>query len=178
MRIIAATNQPLEALVKEAKFREDLYYRLNVISVFIPPLRERKEDILPLARHFLKESGIKIHRPAAGFHPDAEALLMAHDWPGNIRELENAVEHAVVLSTTPEIRPSDLPFNVQKYQAVVEKKSDIPDALEDAQRLFRQDHIRGVLDRCDGNRTRASEVLGIQRAYLSRLIKELELDDV
>jgi len=176
VRIIAATHQDLERLMKEGRFREDLYYRLNVISIFLPPLRERREDILPLARHFLKLASAKLHRPPADFHPDAEELLRAHDWPGNIRELENAIEHAVVLARTPEIRATDLPFNVQANEGNRRDEPSFPDPLEEAQRAFRRLHIRRILDRCAGNRTRAAEVLQIQRTYLSRLIKELDLE--
>ena len=176
VRIIAATNQDLEQLVEQNDFREDLYYRLNVISLFLPPLRERREDVLPLAQHFLKEVGAKLHRPAKAFHADADALLLRHDWPGNIRELENAVEHAVVLATTPEIRATDLPFNVQGLELLTDGDGSLPDTLEEAQRIFRQRHIKRVLSESSGNRTNAAKTLGIQRTYLSRLIRELDLD--
>lgn len=177
VRIIAATNQDLEQLLKEGRFREDLYYRLNVISMFLPPLRERREDILPLARYFSKQASAKLHRPPIDFHEDAEQLLLAHDWPGNIRELENAVEHAVVLARTPEIRAVDLPFNVQGVLGRETVLNTYPDPLEEAQRLFRKDHIRRILNRHKGNRTHAADALKIQRTYLSRLIKELNLED-
>lgn len=177
VRIIAATNQDLEELVRTGGFREDLYYRLNVIALFLPPLRDRADDILPLAEFFLRETGARIHRPAKAFHPEAEALLLTHSWPGNIRELENAVEHAVVLARTPEIQVTDLPFNVQSDRATIRETIDVPASLDEAQRQFRQGHVRDALNRSGGNRTRAAEALGIQRTYLSRLIKELGIDD-
>jgi Nif-specific regulatory protein len=177
VRIIAATNQDLETIIREGRFREDLYYRLNVICIFLPPLRERKEDVLPLARHFLKDTSARLYRPPRELGVEAEQCLLAHDWPGNIRELENAVEHALVLARTPEIQRSDLPFNVQAAHARKPRDQEYPDALDEAQRLFRRQHIQRILDRYDGNRTRAAEALDIQRTYLSRLAKELELDD-
>ena len=177
VRIVAATNQDLEELVREGGFREDLYYRLNVIALFLPPLRSRTDDILPLASYFLQEVGARIHRPAKAFHPDAEALLCGHSWPGNIRELENAVEHAVVLARTAQVQVTDLPFNVQTNRSAIRETRDVPASLDEAQRQFRQEHIRAALNKVGGNRTRASEALGIQRTYLSRLIKELDIDD-
>ncbi len=177
VRIVAATNQDLEELVRGGGFREDLYYRLNVIALFLPPLRDRGEDILPLASYFLQDIGARIHRPAKVFHPDAVELLLSHGWPGNIRELENAIEHAVVLARTPEVQVTDLPFNVQASRVVVRETLDVPASLDEAQRQFRQRHIRDALNRYGGNRTRAAEALGLQRTYLSRLIKELDIDD-
>jgi Nif-specific regulatory protein len=177
VRIGAATNQDLEELVRGGGFREDLYYRLNVIALFLPPLRDRGEDILPLASYFLQDIGARIHRPAKVFHPDAVELLLSHGWPGNIRELENAIEHAVVLARTPEVQVTDLPFNVQASRVVVRETLDVPASLDEAQRQFRQRHIRDALNRYGGNRTRAAEALGLQRTYLSRLIKELDIDD-
>ncbi|MBM3214437.1 sigma-54-dependent Fis family transcriptional regulator [Candidatus Poribacteria bacterium] len=177
VRIIAATNQDLEELIRMDRFREDLYYRLNVISIFLPALRERRDDILPLAHHFMSQSAAKLHRHSASLHADTAAVLMNHEWPGNIRELENAIEHALVLARAPEIRPTDLPFNVRKGSNSAGRDHEYPDSLEEAQRIFRRAHIRAMLERFKGNRTRAAEALDIQRTYLSRLIRDLEIDN-
>ncbi|GIX06421.1 MAG: Fis family transcriptional regulator [Candidatus Poribacteria bacterium] len=186
VRILAATHQDLEQLIQEGRFREDLYYRLNVIAIELPPLRERPEDVLPLAEHFLEESRRRLGRGPRALHPETQRLLLAHRWPGNIRELQNAIEHAVVLSTTPEVLPSDLPIAFQKLASesavdvagVNSKSEEIPDSLEEAQRIFRREHVRRILQRHGGNRTEAAKALGIQRTYLSRLIRELGITDL
>src|SRR6185436_231872 len=109
LRVVAATHRNLKALVDEGRFREDLYYRLNVVQIEIPPLRDRREDIGLLASYFLARIAERMDRPGLSFTPDAMTLLEGYDYPGNVRELENAIEHAVALSEGPVIRPADLP---------------------------------------------------------------------
>ncbi len=173
VRVIAATNQNLEQNIKEEKFREDLYYRLNVIAIYLPHLRDRKEDIPLLAEYFLRKYNIETNRRIKGFTKGAMKIFMDYNWPGNIRELENAVEHAVVLCDDELIKPSDLPLNVHiKDEGAIEHDG----TLESAQREFKKKYITRVLQQTNGNRSKAAKKLQIQRTYLSRLIKELNVD--
>src|SRR5262245_66100940 len=125
LRIIAATNRPLETRVKDGQFREDLFYRLNVIPIYIPPLRERREDILPLARHFVLDANTRFHKSIKGFTPEAERLMVEYQWPGNVRELRNLIERLVILGSSDFIEPQHLPvqFATQARQAVVTEKT-------------------------------------------------------
>ena len=175
-RIISATNQDIESKIKQGSFREDLYYRLNVITIGLPTLHERIEDILRLASHFLNKYSWEMKRMKTGFSPDAVQILMTHTWPGNVRELQNAIEHAVVLGKDEEIQVEDLPLSLRKNWS----KSEIPNktlALEDAQRGFKKQYIQYMLAQNDGNRSKTAEVLDIQRTYLSRLIRELNIGE-
>jgi len=162
VRIIAATNRDLKKAVSEGKFREDLYYRLNVISIPLTPLRERRTDIRPLAEHFLREL-----KPSARLTPEALAALERYDWPGNARELRNAVERAAALSEGAEIGPVDLPPEVLL-------SGELPtDSFHGQVEEFRRRLIRETLAHCGGNQTRAAEALKLQRTYLARLIRQL-----
>ncbi|HEY7914869.1 MAG TPA: sigma-54 dependent transcriptional regulator, partial [Blastocatellia bacterium] len=136
-RLIAATNKNLEAMTTEEKFREDLYYRINVFSIAIPPLRERREDIGLLAEHFLKKYAQAMNKPVSGISTEAIALLRGFDWPGNVRELQNAMERAVLVSKSKEIQPADLPFQIGDAGSVAAGKS-----LADVERH----HIKVVLE--------------------------------
>jgi tetratricopeptide (TPR) repeat protein len=172
VRIVAATNKNLESAVHEGSFRSDLYYRLNVLPVEVPPLRERKDDIPVLAKHFLKVFNHETKKQIIGFSSAAMETLLNYSWPGNVRELENTVERAVVLCKETEIRNEDLLLatnsNKREYEA---------DTLKDATNLFKKHFIESTLQSCDWNQTRAAEKLDIQRTYLSRLIKELEIQN-
>jgi len=162
VRIIAATNRDLKKAVAEGRFREDLYYRLNVISIPLAPLRERRADIQPLAEHFLREI-----QPSARFTPAALAALWRYDWPGNARELRNAVERAAAMNEGGEISPVDLPPEVLL-------SGELPaDSFHGQVEDFRRRLIRETLARCGGNQTRAAEALKLQRTYLARLIRQL-----
>jgi DNA-binding NtrC family response regulator len=162
VRIIAATNRDLRKQVAEGKFREDLFYRLNVISIPLAPLRERRGDVKPLAEHFLREL-----KPSVRFAPEALAALERYDWPGNARELRNAIERAAALSEGPEIGPVDLPPEVLL-------SGELPaDSFHGQVEEFRRRLIRETLARCGGNQTRAAEALRLQRTYLARLIRQL-----
>ena len=176
VRFIAATNTDLEQAMKRGTFRQDLYYRLNVVSLCLPPLRARREDIDDLANHFVAKYCAELKRPPVPISPAALTLLRRYDWPGNVRELENAIERAVVLSTTTEIEPGDLPI------APMPMEEDSEGASDSSYRLavlnFKRDFLRSALLQANGNQTRAAEALGVQRTYLSRLLRELGLRDV
>ena len=173
VRIIAATNQNLEKQVARGEFREDLYYRLNVIPIDLPSLRERSEDIPLLVEHFLEkyadESGGK-----KAMSREALAVLMRHTWPGNVRELENVVERATVLSMGKDIRPGDLPPEMGTAAGgILARNAEREASLEDLEK----DYIQLVLDRTNGNQTRAAEILGIDRRTLYRKLQSYEAEE-
>jgi two-component system, NtrC family, response regulator AtoC len=183
VRVIAATLRDLGKLVERGEFREDLYYRLNVVNLRMPPLRERREDILLLARAFIARFNREFNRepPVQGFSPEAEALLSAYPWPGNIRELENAMERAVLLVDGPVLVPSSLPERLwaealpaQAAQPAQQLGSDL--SLKRAMRELEENYIRAALRRTRGNRTRAAEVLDISHRALLYKIKEYGID--
>jgi DNA-binding NtrC family response regulator len=165
-RIICATNHDLEAAVKAGTFREDLYYRLNVFTIFIPPLRERKADIPLLARHFLTRYTISMNKPVKDISPEAMDMLVRYDWPGNVRELENVIERAMVLAAPPSIRPDDLPFQlIPKHHTPADESID---AVEKA-------HIEHVLAKYGWNITHSARVLDIDRVTLYNKIAKYGL---
>ena len=172
LRVITATNRDLEKLIEEGRFREDLYYRLNVVSIEVPPLRERREDLPVMVDHFLKKFSLEMNKRMFTAEPAALEVIYNYDWPGNISELENALERAVVLNDDESLRPEMLPAHVlgKAREAIFEGET-----LEEAQRDFRRWFIAKTLDAHDNNQTRAAEDLGIQRSYLNRLIKQLEI---
>lgn len=158
-RVVCATNRDLEQAVKEGTFRDDLYYRLAVFRIDLPPLRERKEDILPLAHHYLRKFAEAMGRKVSGFSPQAKELLLAYHWPGNIRELINAVERALVVCRQELVLPEHLP--IAPVRAVASSKDDEL-SLEAVERR----HIAYVLERCSYNVTQAAKLLGIDRVTL------------
>jgi DNA-binding NtrC family response regulator len=170
VRIIAATNRTLESMMKEKAFREDLYYRLNVFSLSIPPLRDRKEDIPPLVAHFVRNSALA---PKRNVHiaPDAMEVLMRYPWPGNVRELENVIERALILCDAGVIEPEHLPLGVRLEPASARTEDD--GRLVTLEELERR-YVKRVLDSCAGHRQKAAEILGISERNLYRKIKELE----
>ncbi|HQJ74727.1 MAG TPA: sigma-54 dependent transcriptional regulator [Bacteroidota bacterium] len=165
-RIISATNADLEAAVKEGTFREDLYYRLNVFSIFLPPLRERRSDIPLLAQHFLKKYSISMNKPMEGFTPEAMDILVKYNWPGNIRELENAIERAMVVGTPPYVKPKDLPFQIGEI-----KKTPSAETLAEVEK----NHIIYILEKNNWNISRSAEILGIDRVTLYNKIEKYGL---
>jgi transcriptional regulator with PAS, ATPase and Fis domain len=165
-RVIAATNRDLQALVKEGRFREDLFWRLNVFTVEIPPLRERAEDILSLAEHFLASFAHAMSRHGLALSPEARQALLAYDWPGNVRELRNAIERAVVVCTGPVVEPGDLPVRV-----TASSSRPAPGSLADAER----DHIRSVLDSESWNISKAARTLEVDRVTLYNKIRRYGL---
>ena len=165
VRVLAATHRDLAAEVAAGRFRQDLYYRLNVIEIHIPPLRERRDDLLALARRFLTETATRLKVPVTAFSPRAADLLLQWSWPGNVRELQNVVERALVLARGSRIEPEDLPEEVRRLQAA--------EPLSGSQRLadIERRHIERVLEDAGGNRTRAAAILGIGPATLFRKLK-------
>jgi DNA-binding NtrC family response regulator len=166
VRVVAATNRALDGMVEAGKFRDDLYYRLNVIPITIPPLRERKEDILPLARHFLAESNATFRKTIQGFSPEAEALMLGYPWPGNVRELRNLVERLVILGATDLIEPRRLPF-----QAVADVPNEPPPGSTPGFRRLAEietSYVRDVLRAVSGNKSAAAKILGITRQTLRK----------
>lgn len=161
VRVIAATNKDLEKALKEGKFREDLYYRLNVVLLKLPALRERKEDIIPLAEYFMGDKAKKIS-------PRAQNLLLSYDWPGNVRELRNYIERAVVLGDGEVIQPEDLPYNVRKGLKVIAAPLELLDRIE-------EDHIIRVLRSMDWNKSEAAKILGITRQTLDNKIEKYKI---
>jgi DNA-binding NtrC family response regulator len=169
VRVLAATNRDLLAEVHAARFRQDLYYRLRVVELKVPPLRERRDDILPLARTFLVEAAERMKRKVTGFTPRAANQLARYGWPGNVRELENAIERAVVLAKGSRIDLDDLPEEVGLALPAV----DLPDEVRPLDEVER-DYIRAVLAANGGNRARAAQQLGIGSATLYRKLKQYE----
>jgi two-component system response regulator HydG len=176
IRVIAATNRDLEKEVKEGRFREDLYYRLNVVPLVLPTLRERREDIPLLADHFLALFREKNRKPIKAISGKALDLLVRYDWPGNVRELENVIERAVILSRDEVLFPADLPPQIRMLSEGVEEAGFvIPTgmSLDEMERAL----IVKTLDETGGNRTRASEILGINRRTLQNKLKQYGLTD-
>lgn len=171
VRVIAATMRDLKLEVDENRFREDLYYRLNVLPIVVPPLRERKEDIPLLIQHFVSKFNTKLGTKCGGIEPKALKLLLDYPWPGNIRELENTVERAIVLSETPRITPEDLPEKFhQGNDPVGMLVSSGEVSIKKSTRFIEEALIRKALERTRGNRTAAAKILEIsQRALLYKL---------
>jgi DNA-binding NtrC family response regulator len=164
VRMIAATNKDLTGMIKTGKFREDLYYRLNVINLTIPPLRERKEDIAELSRHFLKKYAKKLSKAITDFSPEALELLAGYHWPGNVRELENVVERAVILCESDRVGANDL--SIPSSAAVAELGTN--PSLEEVEKAY----ILRVLKEAGNNQSKASQLLGIDRKTLYLKLKK------
>jgi transcriptional regulator with GAF, ATPase, and Fis domain len=169
-RVVAATNKNLEQAIKSGEFRQDLYYRLNVVSVVSPPLREHREDIPLLALHFANEYAAKCKRSFKGIAAEARSLLLQYSWPGNVRELENAIEHAIVLGLTDEILPEDLPDALLEEQA-----SGLAGRYHDTLNETKKQLVLTALDEAKGSPVDAARLLGIHPKYLHRLIRNLKL---
>jgi DNA-binding NtrC family response regulator len=170
IRLITATNRHLEKRLKEGRFREDLFYRLNVIHIHLPPLRDRAEDVLPLAEHFLTRSAERAGKPLRSFKETAKKLLLAHAWPGNVRELENVVERAVALAEGDIVTPEDLPPALRERKSQDRLTSALMQGLT-LEELERQ-YIQRVLEAEGGNKTRAAQRLGLDRKTLYRKLEE------
>jgi DNA-binding NtrC family response regulator len=169
VRIVAATNRDLPTAVKEERFRQDLFSRIAVIHVQMPPLREREDDVLLLAQSFVERAALRAGKQIRGLAPGAVARLQAHAWPGNVRELQNCIERAVALATRDEIAAADLP---EHLRSTLRAPASTPDEaalapLAEIERL----HILGVLDAVRGNRSRAANILGIDRKTLQRRLE-------
>lgn len=184
VRLISASNKNLDELVKEEKFREDLFYRLNVITIVIPPLRERKEDIPLLAHHFLKKFGDKLGKREIRISGDALQTMEEYRWPGNVRELENVIERAVVLSHGDLITARDLPPKLLgEFFYMTESQTEnewvnLPyrDAKQKALNLFNRAYISNLLRQASGNVSMASEKAGMDRSNFKKIIKKCDLN--
>src|SRR5512144_57413 len=170
VRVVAATNKDLEAAVKGGRFREDLFYRLNVVTIRIPPLRERREDVPLLAEHFAAKHG----RGKGAISPEARDLLQAYDWPGNVRELENVVARALALNPSGVVVPADLPDRIRGGALESARGLPLPAGFRPTLDELSRRYAALVLGECGGNKTRAAELLGIDRKTLYRILGEGE----
>ena len=172
VRLIAATNRDLKEASRTGAFRSDLYYRLNVVSLHMPALRERREDIPLLAAFFAAHHGDKVKRRVSGISPEARACLIRYDWPGNVRELENAIERAVVLGSTEMILAEDLPEAIlEETAASGEPVNALADGVREAKKVL----IERAIEQANGNYTEAAKILGVHANHLFRLIRTLNL---
>jgi DNA-binding NtrC family response regulator len=181
VRVVAATNRSLARLVKKGKLREDLYYRLNVVKIDLPPLRERLEDVPLLAAHFCAKYA-RPDEPPRQVSPAAMEVLLKHTWPGNVRELENAIERACVTARDAEIQPDDLPPEVRKLPATSESRlavdltRPLPELLREAAAELEKQYLRRALRKCRGNVGRVARLSGLSRRSISAKLAEYGLD--
>ncbi len=176
VRVVTATNRDLQVEVDGGRFRADLYYRINVVRIEIPPLRARNGDILSLAQHFLSRHAERTGKPVVGISPPAARKLLDYEWPGNVRELENCIEHAVALTRLTELTVNDLPEVVRSFQSTrLVLGGDVPElvTLDEMERRY----IRRVLQACHGNKSQAARVLGLDRRSLYRRLESLDIHD-
>jgi transcriptional regulator with PAS, ATPase and Fis domain len=171
-RLVAATNRNIEECIRQGTFRQDLYYRLNVIALRTPALRERPEDIMPLAKHFAARYAQKCGRQVSGISPKAAALLRGFDWPGNVRELENAVERAIVLGSSDMILPEDLPESLSEPVAGDGSAGLLQDAVNAAKRAA----VQRAYEQADHDHAEAARLLGVHPNYLYRLVRNMRLE--
>jgi DNA-binding NtrC family response regulator len=169
--VIAATNKNLEEAIEMGQFRQDLYYRLNVVSLEMPALRERREDIMLLANYFADKIGARCNRKLKGFSAEARNCLTAYDWPGNVRELENTIERAIVLGTTEWILPEDLPEAVLEAKQISGSTATYHASVVQNKKQI----ILRALEEANKNHIEAARLLGIHPNYLQRLIRNLNL---
>jgi two-component system, NtrC family, response regulator HydG len=167
VRFIAATNQHVKTLISEGKFREDLYYRLNVMDIFIPPLRDRKEDIEPLSMYFLQEYVGRYNKKITGFAKEAMEILMKYSFPGNVRELENIIERAVIIEKNSLITPESLPQSLKMFHIETVE----PDKIRTIDELNKE-YAEKVVEMLGGNKSKAAELLGISRTSLWRILSD------
>ncbi len=181
IRIIAATHTSLKQKMQEGKFREDLYYRLKVFPIYVPTLRERKEDIPLLVKHFIEKQNKKTGKNIQGLTPSAMRLIMDYYWPGNVRELENAIEHAFVLCSQETINIKDLPLEIRNFSYKKEEKSttDIPNTIQGVKNFRHKDLTREsllqILEECDWNKAETGRRLGISRTAVWKYMKKWDI---
>jgi len=175
VRVIAATNKNLEEEVRRGRFREDLWFRLNVVPIYMPPLRERKDDIPALVQHFCelycRENGFRSKQIA----PEAMTRLQNHDWPGNIRELRNAIERFVIMTVGEAITAADLPLNLQVSQPMLKSSFQPGQTLREVRDQVERDYILACLESAGGNITQAAQILGIERSNLHKKMRALDI---
>jgi DNA-binding NtrC family response regulator len=168
VRVVAATNRDLHEMARQGKFREDLYFRLSAVELKVPSLAERPEDLPLLQRHLLKTFAAQYNKPVAGFTRRAQTILARYPWPGNIRELQNVIEHACMMAESDVIDVRDLPERVQNQAAGANADYEVLMSIDQLERR----HAQRVLDHVGGNKVRAAEILGISRTHLYQLLKE------
>jgi DNA-binding NtrC family response regulator len=168
IRVVAATNRNLEEEVRKGTFREDLYFRINVVTLKLPPLRERGEDITVLARFFLSAYAKEFNSRARGFTPSAMVAMKKYNWPGNIRELENRIKKAVVLADKALLSPEDLDLRAENLPPIL--------ALAQAKEEFQKQYINEILERNNGNRTKTAKDLGVDPRTVFRHLEKLEAE--
>ena len=175
VRLIVATNRDLDRLVREGRFREDLYHRINVVSIQIPPLRQRREDIIPLAETFLKHFASMYNRRPPALTPDAKGVLLSHNWPGNVRELRNVMEKATILLDSDELHGHDL---VQLIQGTVTTVGEAETGgFKQAKRTFERTYILTQLERNGWNIARTARAMGVERSHLYKMMERLGIAD-
>ena len=174
VRIITATNRNLEALIQEGKFREDLYYRLNVFPIVVPPLRERKTDIMLLANYFIEKFSKEHEKKIVSISTSTTDMLMSYHWPGNVRELENCIERAVILCNDGVIHSYHLPPNLQKSDAATPRETK--GAFKDMMANLERKAIIEELERCRGNMAKAARALGITERMMGTRIAKYGID--
>lgn len=176
VRIISASNQDLERACEEGRFRRDLYYRLNVFPIFLPPLRERKEDIIPLTKHFIEIYNLKFRKNIKGVSKEAEELLLKYNWYGNVRELRNVIERAMILETSEVLTPANLYLPISKTyfskSEIISRLVDSGVKLEEMEKIM----IEEALRKCNGNQRQAAKILGIGRDALRYKKKKFMID--
>jgi len=177
-RVIAATNRDLLKAVEEKKFREDLYFRLNVVTIYVPPLRERRDDIPLLVEHFIRTASSSFQRNVGSISTEALAFLMNYSWPGNVRELQNYIERAIVLSDEPVIQPSSLPPQVTQREEgePTEVKTGESRSLKDVMNDLEMQIVKDALSKTNGVQVRAADLLGITERSLWHLVKKHSID--
>lgn len=181
VRILAATNSDLHQAMHSGAFREDLYYRLNVVAITLPPLRDRREDIPGLIQYFIEHYCREVSRPSMSFAQSAMDLLQSYHWPGNVRELQNVIERAIVLSPGPELTEADLPAEIRQTNRVLDQPGsylqgiDASLPLTEAVDAFKRARVRQALEAAHGNQRQAARLLGLQPSNLSRLMHTLGL---
>ena len=173
IRVVAATNQDLEMLVRQDKFRKDLFYRLNVCPVLIPPLVERRDDILPLARHFISRYNARFNKAIEGLEPEAERLFLGYGWPGNVRELKNAIERAMIFETGPRISARHVPIRpagAAPADAAGSAPATADLSLPEAEKRM----VERAIEKAGGNKTKAARLLGISRDAMRYKLKKMK----
>jgi DNA-binding NtrC family response regulator len=173
LRIIAATNRDLEMAVREGRFREDLYYRIKVVPITLPPLRDRKEDIPGLVQYFIHRFARESKREISQISDEALAKLVSYDWPGNVRELANVIERAVVIGQPPVIQQEDLPLEILAARAQQAESGNL--SYQEATDRYRRELIIKTLQQTSGNRSAAAKLLGLERSYFLKLMKTFEV---
>ncbi|MBN1223292.1 MAG: sigma 54-interacting transcriptional regulator, partial [Candidatus Aminicenantes bacterium] len=176
LRVIAATNQDLKQASREERFRMDLYYRLNVCPIHIPPLRNRREDILPLAKHFIHQDNLKFMKRIQELSKDAKNLFLEYSWPGNVRELKNAVERAMIFEKSSQISREHLPISLQEKPSVP-RVTDRSFSMDESVPLAEMEKglLIKALIKARGNKSKAAEILGISRDTLRYRIKKWDI---